>query len=137
MKLSDYRKISAAVEADLKAALAKHGLALRPFGAKIDERLGIVRMTLEAADVNHKSADGSATTPEAEIYKSNCLIFDLKPEWLNQPFRMNGTTFKIVGMKLRGNKCILIEKDTAPGKIFVATPEQVRVYWLAQSKTAA
>jgi hypothetical protein len=64
MKLVDYRKIAPQVSADIAAALLKHGLKMQPFGARIDERLGIVRMTIEAADVNHKAADGTLTTPE-------------------------------------------------------------------------
>ena len=135
MKLNEYRKIAPAVEADLKATLAKYNLTLRPFGARIDERLGIVRMTLECVDANHKAADGTATTPEAEIYKSHCMIFDLKLEWLNQIFKMSRDEYRIVGMKKgRAEKCILIER-VSDKKVYVSTPESVRAHILLTEKT--
>lgn len=136
MKLIDYRKIAPAVAADIAAILLKHGLKMQPFGARIDERLGTVRMTIEANDVNHKSADGMITTPEKERYKELCSIYDLKPEWLGQSFSMGRVAYKITGMKKRGDKCILVEcSDNS--KVYIMTPEQVRVYFLAQNKTAA
>lgn len=136
MKLVEYRKIAPAVAADIAAALLKHGLKMQPFGARIDERLGIVRMTIESVDVNHKAEDGTATTPEKEIYKSNCYLFDLKPEWLDQTFTMSKVAYKIVGMKKRGDKCVLVERSDNK-KTYIMTPEQVRVYFLAQNKSAA
>lgn len=90
MKLSDYRKISPAIYADLKAVFEKHGFSMPPARALVDERLGTVKLTIEIADKNHKSADGSATTPEAERYREFCRqmgsLTELKGEWLNDTF---------------------------------------------------
>ncbi len=136
MKLAEFRKISPALSADLKAAFAKHGLDMRPFGARIDERLGLVRMTIESFDVKHKAADGTATTPEAEIYKLHCMIFELKPEWLGTTFVQGREEYRLDGMK-KGNaqKCIIITR-TRDGKGFVSTPDSVRAFILLAQKAA-
>lgn len=132
MKLTEYRKISKDVATAIEKALAPFGLKPQPFGAKIDERLGQVHIKLILADLNLKAADGSATTPEAELYKRHYLLYDLKLEWLGRSFSMGRKEFTIRGMKPRGQKNILIEND---GKTYVATPEQVRVYITASLKS--
>lgn len=120
MKLADYRKIASAVAADLEAALLKYGLKMKPFGAKIDERCGTVRMAIECLDVNHTGA-----TVEQEIYKANCRLLDCSPEWLGQTFSMNRWQFKLTGMKKRGDKCMIIER-LSDKTIYTTTAESVR-----------
>lgn len=133
MKLADYRKISPQINADLAAVFEKHGFKLKPFGAKIDELLGIVRMTLEVADVNHKSSDGRTTTPEAEFYKQMHGLYDLKPEWLNAKFKSNGTEYELLGMSHgRRAKCMLI-KRTSDNQNRICTPEDIKRYFLMQA----
>lgn len=122
MLLKDYRKISKQVEDDLRAVMKKHGFDLKPFGAKIDERLGVVRMTLECRDVNHKGADGQATTPERERYKEFCVLVGMKPEWLDREIKCGRQTLKVVGLKPRGEKCLLLT-DVVTQKTYVARPE--------------
>lgn len=134
MKLVEYRKIAKQVQDDLSAVFAKHGLKMKPCGAKIDEGLGIVRMTIECADVNHKAADGSATTPEAELFKMYATMHCMKPEWLGQSFTLGGKLFAVSGLKARGTKCVLIRREQ-DGATLVTTPEAVVRAFLA--KTAA
>lgn len=137
MKLIEYRKIAKEVEADLRAVLARHGLDLRPFGARIDERGGRVSMKLECVDKNHKDADGNQTTPEREFYKANAGYVDMKPEWLDTMFSMGGATYSVAGMKPRGAKCILIKRGDN-GKVYVSTPESVAAFIkLTENKRAA
>lgn len=136
MKLADYRKISPQINADLAAVFEKHGFKLKPFGAKIDELLGIVRMTLEAADVNHKSSDGRATTPEAEFYKQTHGLYDLKPEWLGAKFKANGTEYELLGMSHgRKAKCMLL-KRLSDNTTRICTPEDVKRFFLHKMATA-
>lgn len=130
MKLVEYKSIAAEISAEIAAVLEKRGLKMKPFGARIDERLGIVRMTIEAVDVNHKSADGQATTPEAEFYKLNAAFVGLQAEWLGQPFWMGGVQYKIVGMRKRSEKCILIQRMDNATKTFVLTPARASQCWL-------
>lgn len=124
MNLIEYRKIAQQVQADITAALAKHGLKVKPFGARIDERNGIVRMTIEAVDVNLKAADGSATTPEAEYWKQIAALYDLKPGWLGQEITISRRVFKIAGL-LRGRKTKNVQIVRDDGKTFVTTPEDI------------
>lgn len=126
MKLTDYRKISKQVADDVAAALAKHGLKMKPFGARIDERLGVVRMTIECSDVNHKDADGLETTPERELYKSHALLFGLDPAWLDSKITFGRTEYAVAGLnKTRGAKNVLVRR-CADNKMLVTTAEQVR-----------
>jgi len=125
MKLADYRKIAPQVHADLKAALAKHGLELRPFGARVDERGGLVLMKLECVDANHKDETGAATTPERELFKSSARYVGLKAEWLDAEITLAGRrAFKVTGLKQRGKKCVML-KEVSTGKEYVTTPGEV------------
>lgn len=125
MKLIDYRKIAKQVEADLRAALAKHGLTLKPFGARIEERLGLVRMSLECVDANLKAADGSKTTPEAEYWKAAASLYELDPKWLGEEFTSNRRLYRVVGL-LRGRKTKVVQLEhVETGKTYVTTAEDV------------
>ena len=137
MKLSDYRKISDAINADLKAVLEKHGFRTTKLKATIEESLGILNLRIEAADVNHKSADGSTTTPEAEIYKQLCSLYELDAAWLGKTFRQGRDEYRLTGMRnTRGAKNITIVK-VADGKTYVTTPDHVRAFMIAQNVKAA
>ena len=139
MKLSEYRKISSAVSADLKATLAKHGLKMGKERAVIDELNGTVRFAIECADVNLKDVFGNASNPEREFYKNNCRYVEMKAEWLDKPYRTNGREYRVVGMRnTRSPKCVLITRSDAPDKKFICTPEDViRAFAFAEMTEAS
>ena len=125
MKLADYRKISAAVNADVAAALLKHGLVAKPLRVSIDERLGLVVIKAECADANHKGSDGSTTNPERELFKRDSMFVGLKPEMLDRTFTISGKEYRVAGLKPRGKKCILVER-TSDKAMLVCEPEAVQ-----------
>ena len=138
INLAQYRKIAEALNRDLEATFAKHGLKMGKLSAGIDDFAGTVRYTITASDANLKDKDGNATTPEAQHFKRMAELCGLKPEWFGLPFKNGTRDAKIVGMRLgKSAKSILFEMD---GKTFVMTPEEakMRIEWtLKKSATAA
>lgn len=139
MKLAAYRKIAEPMNVELKAVFAKYGFDTRSLSAKIDERLGIVRMTLELGDKNHTNESGEKVSPDAAYYVEHVKMFGefspLKAEWLNDTFSMGGRTYKLVGMKRKGKKNILIERDD--GKVYVMDDEAIALHFNAKARLAA
>jgi hypothetical protein len=119
MKLAEFRKISDPFRAEVAAVFKKYGLELLPFKVTVDETTGAVFCKMEAIDPQ------TGTTPDAERYKANARFMGMKVEWLNQPFE-NGRhgTFKIIGMKARGDKCVLLEGPDGK-KSYTCTPAQI------------
>lgn len=126
MKLAQFKKIAPALRLDLEAVFKKHGFDLAPYGGRVDELLGTVKLSLELRDVAHVGADGKKTTPERETYRQLCGIYEMKVEWLDgAEFTMNRESFRITGMKRgRAEKSVLIER-VRDSKTFVTTPESV------------
>lgn len=132
MNLSQYKKISAQVNADLTAVLAKHGFKVTKLNASIEAISGTLRLTIGCADTNHKDASGAVTTPEREYYKQFCTMYDMKPEWLGDTVTFSGEKHTIAGMKnTRSDKCILVER-TGDHSMRIATPEMVKRAMLAK-----
>lgn len=124
MTLDQYRKVARQIAGDLEAVFKKYGLEQKPFGARVDERLGIVRIALELRDVNQKGADGKATTPERERFKTDATWHGLRPEWLDREIALGGSRFTVDGLLKKGKRTVQI-KRVADGKVFVTTPEDV------------
>jgi hypothetical protein len=119
MTLAEYKKISDAVNADLRAALAKHGLNMGTVSGSIDATLGEVRLRILATD----SAMGEP--PEAIRYKQLCRLYDFHPDWLDKTLNfLNGPHILRGMLDRRSEKCILIENSK--GRRMVCTPEQLR-----------
>jgi len=139
MKLAAYRQIADPMNVELKAVFAKYGFDTRRLSAKIDESLGIVRMTLELGDVNHTNESGEKVSPDAAYYLEHCKLWgsssELKPEWLNETFRMGGRTYTLTGMKRAGKKTMLITRDD--GKVFVMDVESIALHFNAKARAAA
>ena len=123
MKLIEYKQIAKAIDADLDALFKKHGLQPARRIAKIDEALGIVKISLELRDLNHTDASGNVTTPERELFRTQAQFVGLKGEWLDQEIKLGGRQFTIDGLKQRGKKCVVI-KQVADGKSYVTTPRR-------------
>lgn len=119
MKLADFRKISEPFRAELAAVFEKYGLELLPFKALIDEHIGSLSFKVEAID------RATGKSPDGERYRINAAYMGMKPEWLNQPFE-NGRhgTFKIIGLKARGDKCVILEGPDGR-KGYTTTPSQI------------
>lgn len=129
MKLAAYKLISKEINAEITAVLAKHGLSVpRGISARIDEHLGVVRLSIEATDTNHKDASGEATNPERELYKQQGFIYGLKPEWLGTEILSAGRPMTIVGLKARSAKNPVIIADQA-GKRFVTSVDAILTYF--------
>lgn len=132
MKLAAYRKIAEPMNVELKAVFAKFGFDTRRLSAKIDESLGIVRMTIELGDTNHTDASGEKVSPDAAFYLEHCKLWgsssELKAEWLNKECRMGGENFRLVGMKRAGKNCMLILR-LRDNSLRVTSIEQVALFF--------
>lgn len=119
MKLSAYRLIAPAVNADVKTALAKHGLSVTQTRAIIDEMTGEIRMNLTLCEANGE-------TPEAKRWKEFASLHSLNPAWLGQSFVANGQKYTVTGLRStrtsKKNVCV----TRADGKHFTATPDLIR-----------
>lgn len=141
MKLAQYRQIAPIMNKEIEAVLEKHGLKMSKVRATIDEQVGIISIRLEAQDKNLKTADGVATTPEAEYYKEYCEVFgvtsnSLKADWLNQTFKSGGEEYRLVGMKSgRGSKKMLILR-LRDNSMRVTTSEQIILIFNAKKAAA-
>jgi len=125
MKMIEYRKIAPAINADLKATLAKHGFNVSRMSASVSELDGTVRFKIDAADANLKDANGVKTTPEAERFKLNADIFGMPLTWLGAKFVANGRGYTLVGMReTRSRKCLVVTSDD--GRTFHASIDLVK-----------
>jgi hypothetical protein len=123
MNLPEYRKIVDALNADLAATFAKHGLKMGKLNAAVDSLSGTIRYTIVAADAALKDKDGNAATPEALRYTNYAQMMGMKPEWLNQTFRAGNNEYTLRGLKDgRATKSIIVERG---GKMYVMTPFDV------------
>ena len=53
------------------------------------------------------AVEGRSTMHEREIYRRMAYIYDLNPEWLDKTFVSGGKTFKLAGLKTRGEKNVI------------------------------
>ncbi len=93
MKLVDYKKLAPAINADVTAILAKHGLKLTKLKASIEEGIGTIRYTIVAVDLKMTTDAGVATTSEAEMFKRDAELIGLNPKWLGRSIRSGGVSY--------------------------------------------
>jgi hypothetical protein len=136
MKLSTYKKMAPDIHRTLTEALRPFGLVPAPFGARIDSALGTVQMKLVCRDINHKAADGTETTPERELYKTSCTLFDMKPEWLGQTFPIGLVDYKLLGFLSRRSKKFVAIQRVSDRKTYIATPDQVSHAFIVKAALA-
>jgi hypothetical protein len=118
MKLAQYKVIAKDVNADLTAALAKHGLALVKLTAGVDEMLGEVRWTITARDT------AMTETPEEIRWKQYAKVCGLNPEWLGQTVRFGNGPATIAGLlHTRSEKSVAL---TQGDKRSVCSPEALK-----------
>jgi hypothetical protein len=114
MKLSDYRAFSAALNAEIKTALAKHGLVESGINAAINEETGEVTLKVKARDAN------ATTTPEAVHWNREAEVYGLNPAWLGETVKFGQGEAKIVGLlNTRSLNRVALDMD---GKRMVCTP---------------
>lgn len=110
MKLEAFRLIAPQIDKEVEAVFAKFGLKVDKRSASVDSLNGTVSFRLSLVDTNLKDKDGNATTPDAQFYRNNCTYIGLKPEWLNQEFKLGGRPAKLVGLKNRRSPfCVCVE----------------------------
>ncbi len=123
MKLVDYKKLAPAINADVTAILAKHGLKLTKLKASIEEGIGTIRYTIVAVDLKMTTDAGDATTSEAEMFKRDAELIGLNPKWLGRSIRSGGVSYVIAGLKnTRSPKCVVMARD---GKTYLTTVAEI------------
>lgn len=132
MNLQQYRTISPKMNEEITAIFTKFGFDVRSLRAGIDDRLGIVKLSIELGDKNQKDATGATVSPDAAYYREHVKMMGeftkLKVEWLNTECRMGGETFRLVGMKRKGKNRMLILR-IRDNSLRVTTEEQVVMFF--------
>lgn len=132
-RLTQYRGFSVAMNHEITKILESYGLV----NTKINARIGQneVKITIET---DWQRADGK--TPEAIRYEQMASAVGLKPEWLGQTFRdpyRQNTYYKVIGLLQRRSDKIVQIEHTVTGKVYVATPEMVKLGFALQNARAA
>lgn len=103
--------------AELVAAVAdlekKYEVKIRTLGAKSDQA-GIITMKVQ---VSPKVA-GVVLDPSIESFKINAWRYGLKPENLNQEFKVGVTKYTVYGLKTSNHKFPILAKSLNDGKIY-------------------
>jgi hypothetical protein len=117
MLLKDYKLISPAIYADVRATLAKHGFEVTKSSASVDEMLGEIKLSFVAHDTRMNE------TPEQIRWKQYArVLYGLNPEWLGQTLKFGNGPAEIGGLlNTRSEKCVLLLQD---GKRRICTPDQ-------------
>jgi hypothetical protein len=125
MDLAKLKQIAPQLDAELDSVFAKYGLKVRQRRATVDPALGLVKFSIETADVALKTKSGEQTTPEREAFKRGAWIVGLKPEHLDRTFVMQGTEYKVAGLRPKASKNAVLIKRTKDGKQFVCSAHHV------------
>jgi hypothetical protein len=106
------RMLRAEIDAALKQVAEKHGISLRAGNARFGP--DNMSMKLEAAII---SSDGQVKSPERTDFERHAAMFGFKADDLGATFPFRGTTYEIVGLKVRSRKYPVLGKR-ADGKTF-------------------
>jgi len=106
----------------LKAVAAKHNIVFSYKGGNFTASNCTYKV--EAAVVGES---GAVASREYEQYKQYCNMYNLKPEWLDQTFKLAGDTFTIIGLNPRKHKNPVLCKKASNGKTYIFTPDDVRL----------
>ena len=113
--------LRAPIEEALKAVGAQYGVDLKVGKGKYGHTNG--SFTLE---IGLPQGDGNVMDADAAAYKVNAFVFGLKAEWLFQTVTINGTVYKIVGLKPRSQKYPVIGESLRDGKRYKLTAASVQ-----------
>jgi hypothetical protein len=125
MDLAKLKQIAPPLDAELDSVFAKYGLKVRQRRVTTDPALGLVKFSIETADLALKSKTGETTSPERECFKQMAPMFGLKPDWLGHTFVMNGIEYEVAGLRHKATKNPVLIRRTKDGKQFVCSQYQV------------
>ncbi len=99
---------------------AQHGLKLTAGRCKYTDSNAVFTLTASVV-----SQDGVAQTPERTSYTTNCELYGLKREWLDQRVVVNGTSYTVAGLKPSSFKYPVLLKSANTGTMFKFKPESL------------
>jgi len=108
-------RIRDAVDAALKETGERLGMTFRAGNMSYDpDGLSVTIKLAGSVD----GEDGEAVDPMVQEFKRHCDQFDLRPDHLGKEIKLEGTTFRIVGLKPRSPKFPIIGQRVSDGKRF-------------------
>jgi len=93
MDLQELKKIAPALDADLKAVFAKHGLTWAGRNASLNPGNGELSYKIKLAT----TAGGTDDIVRGD-FKCFAFMFELKPEWLDATVKMNHENYRVAGL---------------------------------------
>ncbi len=107
------RSFHAEAEQALQALAEKHGVNVRRTSGSFDSKNATLKFNVSVIDEN-----GTVLTPEGESFKRNALQFGLQPADLFGTFFVNGTQYRITGLKTRRPKFPISAERVSDGRAF-------------------
>lgn len=105
----------------LEGIAAEHGMSVRPG----THRFGESNATLKF-DLSDITTSGEVLTPEAQAFKLHAARYGLSPDDLYGTFTLNGTQFRITGLKTRRPKFPISGENISTGRMHKFTESALR-----------
>lgn len=109
------------VENALKSVAEKYGIEITAGSISYTNEYCTMKITASVI-----SESGEVLTKEKADFKKYAELFDLKPEDLGRTFKLNNSTFEIVGLKPSSRKFPIIGRNVASNKRFKFTSSMVQ-----------
>lgn len=112
----------------VQAVAKKHGIQITAGHGVYGDAFGSLKL-----DIATVGQDGVVNTREADDFKQYATLVNLKPEDFGKTFTSNGSSFKIVGLKLRSKYAVIAERlprvigEKSDGKRFKFPADAIRV----------
>lgn len=131
MKLSELRRVGAAMEKDIADAMEKYGFTPAThgfFSARTNEHSGELRITIKLHDSNHKDANGETISPEVQRWNDYHQLYGLPKDALGKVVMINRRPYKIMGLRnsYRADKKVLLEKQDGSVRGCYADEETIK-----------
>ncbi len=101
-----------------------HKVKVTAFSGRCNDRSMTIRIVLESTEPEFAAAKAME---EASYWRSACVGFQMKEEWLGQEFTAeDGTVYKVMGANPKARKNAIVVKRVNDGKGFVCAPDMVK-----------
>ena len=129
MDLQELKKIAPALDADLKAVFAKHGLTWAGRNASLNPGNGELSYKIKLAT----TAGGTDDIVRGD-FKCFAFMFELKPEWLDATVKMNHENYRVAGLYPKKHKYPVLMERVSDKKRTLFRAEDVALRMNAGTK---
>lgn len=128
MNMHELKRIAPALDAELKAVFARHGLNWHTRSAKLAEQTG--EMTYK---IQLRAPTVSGESPELITLKRDARMIGFDPAWAGRSFTLHGRTFVLEGINWAKKRYPIMASSA--GRRYKLTVEDVRRAFTADSLT--